>query len=92
MGANEKGSGEGIEQPEFVTISQVAKRLQVSPQTVRRWISEGVLRAVRIRKEWRIYAHELDRLLAQAPAPTAEGQRDGWQPTGGHDSMIASDD
>jgi excisionase family DNA binding protein len=92
MSANKKESGTGPEQPEFVTISQVARRLQVSPQTVRRWISEGVLRAVRIRKEWRVYSHELDRLLAQAPSPAPEGQTDGWQPTRGHDSMIVADD
>ncbi len=78
--------------PEFVTIAQVSRRLQVSPQTVRRWISEGVVRGVRIRKEWRIYAHELDRLLAQAPEPAAEGQADGWQPTSGRDSMVVADD
>lgn len=33
---------------EFYTVDEVAKKLQVKPPTVRRWISEGDLLACRI--------------------------------------------
>jgi excisionase family DNA binding protein len=33
---------------EIATVAEVAERLKVDPSTVRRWISSGVLKAVRI--------------------------------------------
>lgn len=34
--------------PEFFTVAQLAVRWQVNPRTVRRWIDEGKLAAVRV--------------------------------------------
>ena len=52
------------EQPEFLTVSQIAKRLQMSPQTVRTWIEEGMLRGIRVRKVWRVPREDFEQLLA----------------------------
>jgi excisionase family DNA binding protein len=51
------------DQPEFLTVSQIAKRLQMSPQTVRVWIEEGMLRGFRVRKVWRVPREDFERLL-----------------------------
>ncbi len=57
-------SGRG--EPEFLSVMDVATRLQLSHETVRRWASEGRLAAVRVGRQWRIYPHEVDRFLARA--------------------------
>jgi excisionase family DNA binding protein len=66
------------EQPEFLTVSQIAKRLQMSPQTVRTWIEEGMLRGIRVRKVWRVPREDFEQLLASLesgpPAPAG-----GWE-------------
>lgn len=48
---------------QLLTIRQVADHLQVCERTVRRWIQEGKLRAMRIGRGWRIHPRDLDRLL-----------------------------
>lgn len=35
----------------------------MSPKTVRRWIAEGELPAVKLHRQWRVRAAELDSLL-----------------------------
>jgi excisionase family DNA binding protein len=52
--------------PEYLTVTEVAVRLRVSEQTVRRWIGDGVLGAVRVGRVLRIPVTALDRLEAQA--------------------------
>ncbi len=47
----------------FYTTEDVATMLAVRPKTVRKWIEEGEVNAVKIRRQWRIAASELDRLL-----------------------------
>lgn len=49
-----------------MTIRQVAERLGVCDKTVYRMISDGQLKAVRIRNAWRISADELKRVVAYA--------------------------
>ena len=64
------------ELPEFVSLSEIAKRLSMSPQTVRRWIEEGVLRGIRVRKVWRVRREDFEELLASledGPAAPAGG-------------------
>jgi excisionase family DNA binding protein len=64
------------ELPEFVSVSQIAKRLSMSPQTVRAWIDEGMLRGIRVRKVWRVRREDFDELLASlegGPAAPAGG-------------------
>ena len=41
--------------PKFLTVKQVAESLNVTPQTVRTLIREGLLNSIRLGKEYRIY-------------------------------------
>jgi excisionase family DNA binding protein len=73
MGVRVEGSDE---QSEFLTVSQIAKRLSMSPQTVRTWIEEGMLRGIRVRKVWRVPRADFEALLASlegGPATAAGG-------------------
>ncbi|MEU5671770.1 helix-turn-helix domain-containing protein [Micromonospora sp. NPDC047762] len=56
---------------EMYSVEQVADRLNLHVRTVRGYIRSGRLRAVRIGKQYRIAAGDLDALTGQAP--TAPG-------------------
>src|SRR5215212_10351554 len=70
--------GRVMAEPEeqFYSLDQVAERLQVSDQTVRRWIKSGKLAAYKPGREYRITPSDLDAFLesysypkVQAPLP-----------------------
>lgn len=66
------------DEPEFVTVSQIANRLSMSPQTVRTWIEEGMLRGIRVRKVWRVRREDFEQLLASLEGgPSAPAG--GWE-------------
>ena len=51
----------------MLTVAEVAARLHVAPKTVRRWIGEGKLGAVRLggdKTGYRIALSEIERFLA----------------------------
>lgn len=53
------------DEDELLTVVQVAKRLQLHPETIRRWIREGRLHAISLgttRSGFRIRASELARV------------------------------
>lgn len=52
--------------PELLTVPEVAQRLRVKPDTVRKWIQKGVLRSVRMhgRRKHLVPASELEALNA----------------------------
>jgi excisionase family DNA binding protein len=50
-------------QERLLSTDEVAVLLAVSPKTVRRWIAEGELPAVKLHRQWRVRAAELGRLL-----------------------------
>ena len=72
-----------VDDPEFLTVEEVAARLKVKEKTVRDWIGRGMLEAYKIGKEWRIRRDHLDppwksrRVSAQ---PAATGGL--WDPDG----------
>lgn len=56
----------------FLTVAEVAEWLKLNQQTVRNWIDQGSLPAVRVGRRVRIKQSDLDRILAQGyqgPAP-----------------------
>ncbi|MDG4779405.1 helix-turn-helix domain-containing protein [Micromonospora sp. WMMD961] len=53
---------------DMYSVEQVADRLGLHVRTVRGYIRSGRLRAVRIGKQYRIAASDLDALTGQAPA------------------------
>jgi excisionase family DNA binding protein len=56
---------------ELLTVKEVAARLKLNPQTVRRWIRSGRLRGVRVgTRGWRVKAEEV-LARSSAPAPLA---------------------
>ena len=60
---------------ELLTVDEVARRLKLHPETVRRWIRAGKLRAISLgsdRAGLRIRASEVQRLLG------AGGQEGKW--------------
>lgn len=50
----------------YVTVEEVAKRLALNPETIRRWLRDGKIKGVRIgvrRAGWRIPMSEVERVL-----------------------------
>ena len=67
----------------LLTVHEVAKRLRVDDTTVRRWITNGSLPAIRLphlgkRQGYRILQSEVDKVLQSTPTTT---QTDGSLPT-----------
>jgi excisionase family DNA binding protein len=67
----------------YLTVPQVAAELQVTPQTIRNWIDQGTLPAVRIGRAFRVKRSDIDALLERASAESASlaTRRDLWEPT-----------
>ena len=59
---------------EVLTVKEAAARLKLNPETIRRWIKSGRIRAVSLgsdRAGFRIPASEVARILASGPAGPA---------------------
>ncbi len=46
-----------------MTVHEVAEKLQVKESTVRTWIRERKLRAIKVAKDWRIAVIDLEAFL-----------------------------
>jgi excisionase family DNA binding protein len=55
----------------WLTVQQVSEELKIHPATVRVWIRQGRLQAVRAGKGFRLRRSEVDRALGAEPAPAA---------------------
>jgi excisionase family DNA binding protein len=69
----------------FLTVAEVAELLKLNQQTVRNWIDQGSLPAVRVGRRVRIRRTDLERVLdqgaTQAPAasqPVSQSAEDFW--------------
>ena len=49
----------------MLSIHEFAEKLNVHPNTVRRWISTGKIKALKIGKNWKISVDELNRVLKE---------------------------
>ena len=49
----------------LVTVKAAAEHLQISTQTVRRWARDGILKYVRLGKEYRIVRDSLPKIPTQ---------------------------
>jgi len=68
--------GVGVAEPHLLSVVQVADRLDVHIDTVRRWLRSGELRGILLgdRAGWRVEEEELARFLAaHKPAGQADG-------------------
>jgi excisionase family DNA binding protein len=74
-----------VAEEKMFTVAQVAERLQVGEQTVRRWIRDGELGAVKLERSFRITETDLDeffqarRTRLRSPLPAGEA---GLRPAG----------
>jgi len=70
-------------QRQLFTVPQVAEEFQVTAQTIRNWIDQGVLPAVRVGRAFRVRREDVDALLERASAESSSlaTRRDVWTPT-----------
>ena len=63
--AAEEGEAGMSDDDQVLTVPEVARRLRVTPETVRRWLRTGELRGVRFsdRGGWRVLSSEVERKL-----------------------------
>jgi len=66
---------------EFLTVAEVAELLKLNPQTLRNWIDQGQLPAVRIGRRVRIRRADVDRLVHEGYTGRA-GRQSAAQPEG----------
>jgi excisionase family DNA binding protein len=57
---------------EYLTVAEVAERLKLNQQTVRNWIDQGSLPAVRVGRRVRVRRSDLDRILAQGATAASD--------------------
>lgn len=94
--------GQGLGDDTFLTVAEVAELLKLNQQTVRNWIDQGSLPALRVGRRVRIRRSDLNRLLeegytagarrsAQSEGPSAD---DFWggEPPGLADPPDVSED
>lgn len=58
---------------EFLTVADVAELLKLNQQTVRNWIDQGSLPAVRVGRRVRIRRSDLERVLANGSTQAERG-------------------
>jgi excisionase family DNA binding protein len=63
----------------FLTVAEVAEMLKLNQQTVRNWIDQGSLPALRVGRRVRIKRSDLERILEEG---YSSGSRAGAQPAG----------
>jgi excisionase family DNA binding protein len=59
------------EQDPWLTVPEVSEELKVHPATIRAWIKDGRLQAVRVGREWRVRRSEVDRALSLTTSPAS---------------------
>ncbi len=60
----------------FLTVAEVAGLLKLNQQTVRNWIDQGSLPALKVGRRVRIRRSDFERLLAESSLGAAAGSRD----------------
>jgi excisionase family DNA binding protein len=72
-----------VRQRQLLTVPQVAEEFQVTAQTIRNWIDQGLLPALRVGRAFRVRREDVDELLERASAESSSlaTRRDVWTPT-----------
>ncbi len=67
---------------EYLTIGEVAKRLRVDPETVRRWLNQKVLPGYQFGRQWRVRPDELEKFIEErhnlGDQPKADPETEKW--------------
>jgi excisionase family DNA binding protein len=61
----------------FLTVAEVAEILKLNQQTVRNWIDQGSLPALRVGRRVRIRRSDLERLLEASSTAAGEAREEG---------------
>ena len=72
---------------EYLTVNEIAEHLKLNPQTLRNWIDQGSLPAVRIGRRVRVRRADLDRILAEGTTATATPSPSSTAPTAAIDEL-----
>lgn len=64
----------------FLTVAEVAEKLKLNQQTVRNWIDQGSLPAIRVGRRVRIKRSDFERILSEGYS--GAGARGGGRPSG----------
>ena len=72
-----------LDNDSFLTVAEVAELLKLNQQTVRNWIDQGSLPAVRVGRRVRIRRTDLEQVLAEgetarASEPVSQSAEDFW--------------
>ena len=59
----------------FLTVADVAEMLKLNQQTVRNWIDQGSLPALKVGRRVRIRRSDLERVLAESSLGSSGGSR-----------------
>jgi excisionase family DNA binding protein len=66
-------------EPEYLTVEQVAEKLQMHPTIIRRMLANGELPGRKVGKAWRVIASELREFMTAKPTakkpPTSEAEQ-----------------
>jgi len=65
----------GNAEESFLTVAEVAELLKLNQQTVRNWIDQGSLPALRVGRRVRIRRSDFDRLLEEGSTSGSRGRR-----------------
>ena len=65
MSLDSGNHGQGLGDDTFLTVAEVAELLKLNQQTVRNWIDQGSLPALRVGRRVRIRRSDLNRLLEE---------------------------
>lgn len=57
----------------LLTVHEVAELLKMKEATVRTWINQGTLRAVRFGREWRVVPKDLEAFIESHASVTTAG-------------------
>ena len=70
------------DEPQLLTVEQVASEFQLTSQTIRNWIKSGVLSAVKIGHVYRLRREDVDAMMRRHQGETAPlgTHRDLWAP------------
>lgn len=58
-----------VDRAKLLTLREVAEELSVSAYTLREWIRQGRMRALKIGRDWRVEQKEMERFLDRAFRP-----------------------
>jgi excisionase family DNA binding protein len=64
----------GEPEESFLTVAEVAEMLKLNQQTVRNWIDQGSLPALRVGRRVRIKRSDFERVLAESYTTSAGGR------------------